>query len=52
MVGLWGTGSIHDVGVDIQQAEAEIERQWADRGGHEGGQPEGCIGLSDMKQAS
>lgn len=30
MVGLWGTGSIHDVNVDIQAAEAEIERKWAE----------------------
>jgi hypothetical protein len=31
MVGLWGSGSIHDVDVDIQKAEAEIERKWAGR---------------------
>lgn len=32
MVGLWGTGSIHDVDVDIQKAEAEIEKKWAEHG--------------------
>ena len=32
MVGLWGTGSIHDVGVDIHAAEAVIERTWAGAG--------------------
>jgi hypothetical protein len=45
MVGLWGTGSIHDVDVDIQKAEAEIERKWAERGGGDIDQPAGSVEL-------
>jgi hypothetical protein len=36
MVGVWGTGSIHDVGVDIQAAERKIEQYWADQGDKDG----------------
>jgi hypothetical protein len=45
MVGLWGTGSIHDVDVDIQKAEEEIERKWAERGGGDMGEPSGSVEL-------
>ena len=37
MVGIWGTGSIHDVGVDIQAAEKKIEQYWADQSVRDGG---------------
>ena len=32
MVGIWGTGSIHNVDVDVQAAEKKIEKYWADKG--------------------
>lgn len=49
MVGLWGTGSIHDVNVDIQKAEAEIERKWAEKGGSDFDQAPGSFEMRGTK---